>query len=864
MIDGVSWRILLDDLGRVLDDLRNGAAPRLPRKTTPMKGWAETLLDHAGSVSALSTLHRWSRVGQADVPPLPRDLPGTEHLRGRARTLVRRIGREVTRDLLERSSQAYRTRIDEILLTALAKAFIPWTGSRMLRVDLESHGREESFEGVDTSRTVGWCTAIYPVLIDLSNAVGPANALKAVKEQLREIPRRGIDYGLLRYAGPEVVVRTLAEGTAPEVVFNYLGQLDGLSRGDGPLRYTGGTLGPEQSPAGERAHLLEINAAVVDGTLRMEWSYGGEIHREATVKRLADEMVAALERLVAHCLEPDAGGLTPADFPLAQLEQEHLDALWEEPLAVEDVYPPSPLQQGMLFHSLDHPGAYHTQFAFRLRGTLDPAAFTHAWRRLNRRHTVLRTAFRWRGLPEPHQIVFAGLDPTPLCVDLCGLPADARQRAQNQLLAADRKAGFDLSNPLLYRVLLLREESDVWHTVFSHHHTLLDGWSFPVLLEELFAFYREALSGRWRRHPQPRRFRDYIAALAERDPHAAEPWFRKTLGGFLQPTPLPEDGLAPRPTAGYHELRQQVSADITAELMAFCRRHHLTMNALLMGAWALLLTRSSRLTEAVFGTTLSGRSLALPGIEKLVGLLINTLPARVSVPGGERLVPWLQDLQHRLATLQEYETVPLVEAQRASDVPPGSPLFESLLVFQNYPLDVDIEHRLSAGLDLTLSGFRSLEQASYPLTLAIFQSEDLDLRLIYDRNRFGGDAGRRILAHFRTLLGAFPHHGAESLAAIPMLTPGERQQLIVCVNDTASHYPRDLDLVRQFLHRVELDGERTALEMGGEPVSYNELARRAAHLAGHLKRAGVVPGEVVGLFAQPSAVQIFHPGVGLG
>lgn len=328
VVDGVSWRILLEDLYTVYMQLRRGEAVALPPKTTSFKYWAERLAEYARSASLREELDYWLKLSETPVARLPVDCAEShsDNTEASASTVWSWLKPDETHDLLREVPQAYNTQINDVLLTALVQAFSEWTGSRTLLTDLEGHGREAIFEDVDISRTVGWFTTLFPVLLDLRCISEPGEALKTVKETLRCIPNQGIGYGLLRYLSgePEATEKFHAPPQA-EVSFNYLGQFDQVLQESFPLVPSTESTGPMRSPRGARRYVLDVTGGIADGRLRLAWTYSGNLHRRETIEALAERFMKALRALIAHCLSPDAGGYTPSDFPNVKLSQAKLD-----------------------------------------------------------------------------------------------------------------------------------------------------------------------------------------------------------------------------------------------------------------------------------------------------------------------------------------------------------------------------------------------------------------------------------------------------------------------------------------------------------------------------------------------------------
>jgi amino acid adenylation domain-containing protein/non-ribosomal peptide synthase protein (TIGR01720 family) len=803
-VDGVSWRLLLEDLSLACGQLARGEAPRLPAKTSSFKRWAERLHEHAQTSAVAAELGFW--LAPSGIEPLPRDHPAGCNLESRRQTVRVALSAVETEGLLRELPRAYNTRIEDVLLTAVLLAFRAWTGRPRLLLDLEGHGREGLFADVDLSRTVGWFTSEYPVLLEWAGEGDEVQALRAVREQLRRIPQRGIGYGLLRYlhADPEVGDRLRALPRA-EVVFNYLGQFASGRAGDSPWGPAREATGPPRSPRGERLYLFELNGSVADGRLCFDLSYSAEIHQLATAERLAGSFLAGLRRLIERAAV--GGGLVPADFPLARADQATLDRLAAAGHQVEDLYPLSPMQQGMLFDSLHADGgAYVMQVAGVLRGELDTAALAAAWRQMVERHPVLRTAFVWEGCDQPLQAVLRAVLPALAGVaeeDWRGL-TEAEQERRLEHLRAARRQSCDLTRAPLVRLDLLRLADRAWRLLWSSHHLVLDGWSTPMLFAELLALYRALRRGE-KADLLPRRpFRDYIAWLAARDLTAAERYFRGTLGGYagaspLEPLLLPEE----RRKQGerYAAVRALLPRQQTADLHGFARRHHLTLSTVVQGAWALLLARLGGSPDVVFGVTVSGRPATLLGVEEMIGMFINTLPVRLQAGRDVTLVPWLRAHQERQAELPEHEHTPLAKIQQWCQTPAGAALFESIVVFENYPEPA----RTGEGSGLESGGFQYWIRETFPLILDVGPAAELSLRLKYDEGLYQTAALADALTDLEALLGQF------------VATPEAPLASFLGLLDTRASARQEAR--RQELRESRFEGLQRAARRRGEPAA---------------------------------------------
>ncbi|WP_333059748.1 MULTISPECIES: amino acid adenylation domain-containing protein [unclassified Microcoleus] len=520
---------------------------------------------------------------------------------------------------------------------------------------------------------------------------------------------------------------------------------------------------------------------------------------------------------------------------------------------VEDFYPLSPMQQGMLFHTIYSPnsGVYFEQLTCTLRKLANAQAFKQAWQQVTDRHPILRTSFVWEGLKEPVQVVSRQVQlPWEEC-DWQEIAPAAQQQHLETFLKSDRDRGFDMRQPPLMRMTLIKLAKDTYYFIWSHHHLLLDGWSNPTILTEVFDFYQAELNGEQLSLPRPRPYRDYIVWIQQQNLSEAESFWRQRLQGFTAPTPLPIErdfGSA----AGEESDREQqilLSVATTAALRSLARLQQLTLNTLVQGAWGLLLSRYSGEEDVIFGTVVSGRPPDLAGVESMVGLFVNTQPARVKIRPKDSLLSWLKQLQDRQIEARQYEYSPLVEVQRWSEVPRRLPLFDTLVVFENYPLESSLQKRVQ---NLEIESVLSFEKTNYALTLMVVPGEELALKIGYSSNRFEDAAIARMLGHLQTLLEGMSANPERQLSELPLLSAAERQQLLVQWNDTQADYPKNASIHELFAAQTERTPDAVAAICENEQLTYRELNAKANQIAHYLQSIGVKPEVLVGICLERS------------
>ena len=733
-VDGISWRPLLEDLETAYQQLKSKRKAALPAKTASYKTWAERLRTLAESASLKQESPYWAAVTEPSavteaLKPLAMDAAAA-NTEGHAKKVTVTLDEDATRALLQTVPAAYNTQINDVLLTALGRAWAKWTGSRTLYTNLEGHGRENLFEDVDVSRTVGWFTSIFPVRLELNDSGEnwqPGETLKSVKEQLRRIPQRGVGYGILRYLSGEPALQSRPE---PAMVFNYLGQFDRAVAGSKLLCFATENSGPWHSPKQKRRHVLEINSLVMNDRMKFGFTYSPGLRDEKKIQEFADRFLNALREVIAHCRLPDAGGRTPSDFPLARLDQASLDRLLAEQPGIEDVYPLSPMQTLFFSANQGSTQAVFDQWHCTLRGDLNAEAFERAWNETIRRHTILRSTVVSAGLREPLQAVHRDVRPSWTMEDWRGARREQQRERWDALLKEDRGEALDLTQAPVMRFKLVRTNDTIWQFLWSVPSMLMDGWSWPLVFRDASRLYEAYTQNVAPQLEAPRPYRDYLEWLGRQSTVLSAKFWQQQLSGFRKPTALISEPAVDAEGERYQEKMIQLSPEATSALQTAARRLQVTLNTLVQGVWSLLLSRQSGETDVVAGAAFSGRPTDLPGAESIVGPFTNNLPVRVDVNENETGGEFFRKLHSRVLELNAFQFTPLMEIQRSSEVPWRYRLFDSLIVFQNYLVD-DSARRL--GGKVQIEDFVAPIHTNYPVLLVAEPGERLRLTLIYDR-----------------------------------------------------------------------------------------------------------------------------------
>ncbi|SFA91721.1 non-ribosomal peptide synthase domain TIGR01720/amino acid adenylation domain-containing protein [Delftia tsuruhatensis] len=843
VVDGVSWRILLEDLRSAYASRLQGLEPARVHKTASYQRWSQALQAHAAQCGG--ELAFWQALAQVPAV-LPCARPEGANTLAWQSSVELRLDRERTEALISRAPAAYRTQINDILLAALGRALCAWSGQQRILVDLEGHGREELSAGVDVSRTVGWFTSVFPVALDAGT--GPGDALKRVKQSLREVPLHGLGHGVLKYLGTAQQRQAMQALPQASLVFNYLGQFDASFDSAAQWLPAAEGSGMPADASAPLSHEFTINGRVYDGELVMTAAFSTARHDTADVQAWMGRYRQELEGLIDHCLS-GAQGVTPSDFPLARITQAQLDGLALPAGNLADLYPLSPMQSGMLFHSLSDPSglSYVTQLRIDAHG-LDAARFRKAWQAVLDRHAVLRSGFL-ADASLPLQWVAR-----QVLLDITEHDCRHSEDVAGALdaLAAGQFAAFDLRKPPLMRLALVRVSDGSHHCIWTAHHLLTDGWSSSSLLGEVLRDYKGIAV-----EPVDTSYRDYIAWLQGLDHGASEAYWRRLVQPLHEPSllvdalarPAVRPGALPAARQGHHEAGAALDAGATQQLVEFAQRERVTANTLVQAAWSLVLARYTGQATVAFGATVAGRPPELAGVERMQGLFINTLPVVVACDGALELGPWLRTLQAQNLASREHEQTSLSDIQRWAGKGQRG-LFDSILVFENYPMDAVLSAHDDPHLRFAVT--HAIDVTSYPMDLEVRLGDVLSLKMIYQKSSFGDDTVQALLRQLVQVLESMASEGMHCLRDIALLPEPGRDGPAGTGTGTDACRPPFLPVHACMALQARRDPGAVALVMGEQTISHGELQARSNHFANRLVQAGVGRGAIVGIAMERS------------
>lgn len=849
VIDGVSWRILLEDLNASLVQPEIGFT-----RSLPFGAWARRLMQ-AQLGERLKDEHQYwvQQTGTVSRFPVDYSTSANENTHESACSIRRDFTVDETELLLTGAPRNLNAAAAEVLLSALAETVTKWTGGDDLLISLERHGREPFLDDIDLSRSIGWFTVVYPLRLELPADRGSHNILASVKRQTRRVPNNGIGYGLLRYGSEDPSLsKALAESTTPEISFNYLGQFDSSLPSDGSFRIVTESTGDSCHPATDRDYLLEVVALVVDQRLTVQWNYSSNIHRAATIDLLAGDFSNSLKELIEEARTPDSSSWIPEDFPLATLTDAEFAEVLSPGEVFEELWPLSPVQEGMLFHTLDQEnssGVYIQQLTGELGNDWDISVLEQSWRLVLHECANLRATFVWEGLRRPLQKISSELEVPFTVFDWSSFSKSEQQDLLERFLREDRVTGFDLKRGPLMRITFIRFSDNQLQFVWTHHHILLDGWSVALLLAEVVKVYRALRAGESFSYSAPS-YSSYLAWLQRQDYAAAELFWRDYLAGYDEPfllAQIDDSKSAPSSPSDMEWCELVLSQSRTEQLLNFAHLHKITPSILIQAAWGFILSRYLQTDEIVYGVTVSGKPASLPGVEEMIGLFINTLPVRVRIHGQQLISDWLAELQASQSELLNYQYSRLVDIAGWSDIPRGQPLFDSILVFENYPIQESLQ---SASSQHSIENVATREQSHYPFTLYVTPGSTFKFSCSFQRSSFSHLEPNVILARLEQIICNLVEGRGSYVSDLEILSAAERKQILQTWNATEKKQENELLLPARFRETAGRFAEKIAVQCGSETITYGELEDSSNRVAYYLRMAGVSPDSTVAILLE--------------
>lgn len=856
VVDGISWRILMEDIELLVKKHIHGQDVELPPKSSSFKQWSEKIQHYANSTSLLQQIPYWQTYEQLTISAIPRDFDGDFYLKD-AQQLSFSLDPGQTRELLTRVNQAYNTEINDILLTALGLAMNQTFSVSGLLLTLEGHGRENIIRDVDISRTVGWFTSTYPVYLDMSYTSDMSRQIKEVKESLSKVLDKGIGFGILKYLTAPENKPGLSMDYRSTIQFNYLGQfdtdIDQMSSFDMSPESCGDTMSLERlSPCD-----FSVSGIITGGKLSLSITYSTKQYKKATVQSLINAYQDQLNLLIAHCTAAEKVHYTPGDFTYKQLSIPQVDELTAE-YDIDDIYPLSPMQEGMLFHWLENPNssAYLQQVSYRFRGNLLQEVVETSLNELFKRYDIFRTRFLTGMDQRPLQVVLKKQCIDFTYIDIRQNTESEQHRTMAQYKANDHNTPFSLRDDVLMRVALFQLSGDQFEVLWTFHHILMDGWSLGIISKEFFDIYSRIIRGASPLMPAVQPYKAYIQWIENRTRTRSGDYWQEYLEGYREKAALPKNkNKANKDECKNQEMCIRLNDLDTQRLSRLAARAQVTVNSVVQAVWGLLLARYNSTDDVVFGTVVSGRPSQLQGVESMVGLFINTIPLRIAFDHTTTFAALFKKVQHDFIHSEPHHYVSLAEIQAKTIL--KHELLDHIIGFENYPVARilgEISHHQEHSFHMEFSDFETVEESNYGFSIVVIPNDQLSIKFRYNSYEYDRDLVIRVKDYMENILRRLIDDD-DNILNLPVVSAEfmpehEKRQLLDLFNDTTIDFPAHKTVAQLFCQQAERTPEFAALVWQETVLSYRELNRQAGLLADRLRIRGVRPGAIVAMLME--------------
>ncbi|MEG4323650.1 condensation domain-containing protein, partial [Microcoleus sp. Aus8_D3] len=817
IVDGVSWRILTEDIKTLYEGKTLGS------KGSSYRQWIECVKDYSSNNKEEGKYWATQLLG------ISRDLE-KDAVEEESSSSILELDNELTSLLLHKIPEAYHTEINDLLLTGFAYALKDITGSAVQGITLEGHGRELIDPSLDHSHTVGWFTSMFPVRLELSESV--KESIRGIKESLRKIPNRGVGFGSFAVTNGS----GYSHKDLPRISFNYLGQFD--SSHDGHWQIVSEGSGASMHSSNQDHQLVNINGLVSNG--KLWFTIVTRLGSDRTVQ-LRDSLKDHLINIIRHCqdkLEQEGGSYTPSDFNGIGVSQVLLDDLqsqaYLEGNELSHIYPANSLQQGFIYHSLSQleDDAYRVQVLFDYHEHLDTELYIKAWEFCIAEYPILRTGFNWQ--EELIQVIYKSGKLFCQVHDISELlNQDERDAAIEVIQQEDRRRDFDLSKPTQLRLHIIKQAPGYYTVLKSEHHIISDGWSGPILLRRVHENYQRLIAGAEVRIKEDTAYlaaQQYISA----NRNGILDYWREVLSEVESANDI--NALLSRSidTSSYKRVEEArvealtIDGELYKGLKRLSQREGVTVNVITQFMWHKLIEVYSGSKRTVVGTTVSGRDLPIEGIEESVGLYINTLPLVIDWNNGNTVRTQLHRIQEEITRLSAHSFANLAKLQKG-----GDRLFQSLFVFENYPLP-----KSGTGKEvIRLSVRNSIEKIDYPLGIIAYEhNNSLTIKLQYDGKYLTKELASTHLARLESIVSQVVKNPQGLHRDISLLLPSEYKQIVYDWNATDKDYPSEKTLQELFAEQVLRTPDKVALVYEDNYLSYRDLDEKSNQLARHIRR----------------------------
>jgi amino acid adenylation domain-containing protein/non-ribosomal peptide synthase protein (TIGR01720 family) len=840
IVDGVSWRILLEDFDLIYQSIINSEKLTIPAKTHSFIDWAKEVNTLANTDRFIKSQAYWFDKGFENIP-MPFDKTTGDSGFERVKLA---FSLEETQLLIKKVNSVFSTDLNELLLSALTIATAKVSQKQQFTVLMEGHGREAISPSFDVSRTVGWFTSLYPVV--LKNEGNIAQTIIYTKEYLRNIPDKGIGYGILKeltHIENKKDFPTIAE---PQLVFNFLGDFDSSIHAESfeisPLS-TG-----ENTAESEKLYAIELNGLIAEKKLNFDVDFNNSLLNKTQQHVFIDEFKAAIRSIVDAAKSVDKPVLSPSDFGLKDVGIEEFNTVLSQAKGeIEKIYPLSPMQQGMLFHNLmDEDEAYFEQTILTMKGNLDKALFEKTFNQIIARHEILRSNSITGVWLKPHQIIFREKFASVFFENITSKRETEQEQHVQMFMEQEKSVGLDLAHDLLMKVSVFQTADDTFKIIWTHHHIVIDGWCLGIILNDFFTLYNANVFGETAQLKPTQPYSNYIKWIQSQDHESAMQYWSMLLEEVEHITEIPFK--KKQKTNDF--VQQQVELVLNAKendlLHTLASQYKVTPYTLLQTIWGIQLQKYNSIDYAVFGSVVSGRPPEIDGVEQMVGLFINTVPVKIGRQTTFR--DTVIEIQKQNNNTGQYEFIPLNEISAISSL--KSELINHLMIYENYPLEKQAEALNDINQTLAITKVENSERTNYDFTITVLPTETLTISFDFNQNAYEINGVESIKESFHTLLTQVLKNPEIPVKSMNLLCEVEREQLITTTQSVQVNH-RKVTVADLFTETALQTPKNVALRYLDKSLTYEQLHAKSNVVAAYLQQKGVTTNDIIGIYATP-------------
>ena len=851
VIDVVSWKILLEDLQTLYRQKNTNTVYKLPYKTTSYGAWA--LLQNKPQIKNIfeNDINYWNNALLKTVSSLPLDFKEGANKVSDAVTLNLELTEEESKRFFANASVPYQTQTQELILAAICNSFKDWRHSGTLLMAIEGHGRDPQLKEPDFNRTIGWFTALYPVIFQLKEEDNSTYGIPHIKETIRKIPRGGIGYGVLNDHNLLQLPQNYLDKAS--VLFNFHGSLD-KDWEENDFELVENLDFKDQHENEERPFPIEIEGAIKKGKLSLQITYSKQQFAADSMNQLVNLIRAYLGKITAFCEENTRKIATPSDYTYKNTSFKELETL-KSTYDLEDILPLTPMKSGLLFRSLVQETAseYFEQAAFQINGEIDLTVFKQSLLYLFNRHDILRSVFITKGLANPVQVVLSEIIPDFSYNDISSLEEADKAAYILAFQEEERNKGFTLSKAGLCKVTLFKLSPYNYEIVWSFHHILMDGWSLGILQKDFYEIYASIHTNQPLALGRVPSYKNYINWYRNVSHTDAKAYWTNYLKGFEAKTTVAANLNVTN--AGQQQIKSlKFDEAYLSRIKTYCTKHNSTLNSFIQTVWGIVLAKLNNTRDVIYGTVVSGRSAEVQGIEQMVNLFINTIPVRINYDENTSVGQLLEGVQNKALKSEEYHYLSLAEVQSYSQI--KGDLFDHILVFENYHIEQTLENLVEEKAISTKGGKWQLqpkdsyEKNQYNFSLNILPGNTLTIDFKYNSNYYSEGYIENIRDYFKNVSNQLLEKGSNKVKDIYLDTTLELISENLPVAETLTLENQTIaDYIS--LHAAH-NPNKIAIRYHNQELSFEALEKRSAAIAATLLDKGFKKGMVAGIIALPS------------